>query len=95
MLDKQVGDLIYAGAELRNGELTFITTVNNQDSFLAKLADMMELAQSKKPASLQLVDKIASYFVAVVLLCLGGLIFTLAHRAKKYAQEHPDELVAS
>ena len=33
--------------------------------------------------------------VAVVLLCLGGLIFTLAHRAKKYAQEHPDELVAS
>ena len=79
LLDKQVGDLIYAGAELRNGELTFITTVNNQDSFLAKLADMMELAQSKKPASLQLVDKIASYFVAVVLLIALATGYWYAH----------------
>lgn len=68
LLTKHIGDQIYAGARLTDGKLTYITTVNNHDSFLTKLAEMMELAQSKKPSSLQLVDKIASYFVAVVLL---------------------------
>ncbi|MCX7553314.1 heavy metal translocating P-type ATPase [Marinicella sp. S1101] len=66
-LNKGPGDTIYAGATLQNGQLVFTTSVNNQNSFLAKLADLMELAQSKKPASLQLVDQIASYFVAGVL----------------------------
>lgn len=88
LIYKQSNDLIYAGARLTNGELTFITTVNNQDSFLAKLADMMELAQSKKPASLQLVDQMASYFVAVVLLlALGTAIW--------YGLEQPDALMTA
>ncbi len=68
LINKHEDEPIYAGAQLVSGELVFRTTANNQDSFLAKLADLMELAQSKKPASLQLVDHIASYFVAVVLL---------------------------
>ncbi len=68
LLSKHQGDLVYAGATLGNGQLNITTTANNQESFLAKLADLMELAQSKKPASLQLVDQIASYFVAGVLL---------------------------
>jgi Cu2+-exporting ATPase len=72
LLLKQANDPVYAGAKLTNGELVIITTVNNQDSFLAKLVDLMELAQSKKPAGLQLVDQIASYFVAVVLLLALG-----------------------
>lgn len=88
LVDKQVDDAIYAGARLTNGELTFITTANNQDSFLAKLADLMELAQSKKPDSLQLVDQIASYFVAVVLLlALGTAIW--------YGLEQPDMLMTA
>ncbi len=87
LVDKQVDDLVYAGARLTNGELTFITTVNNQDSFLAKLADLMELAQSKKPANLQLVDQIASYFIAVVLLLALGTVFW-------YGLEQPDVLMA-
>lgn len=33
--------------------------------------------------------------VLVVLLSLGSMIFTLAHRAKKYAAEHPEEAVIS
>lgn len=68
LIDKGLDDLVYAGARLVGGEVLIETTVNNQDSFLSKLADLMELAQSKKPASLQLVDQIASYFVATVLL---------------------------
>ncbi len=88
LLNKQIGDVIFAGSRLTNGELTFITTANNQDSFLAKLADLMELAQSKKPASLQLVDQIASYFVAVVLLlALGTAIW--------YGLEQPDALMTA
>ena len=88
LVSKQKGSLIYAGSRLTNGELTFITTANNQDSFLAKLADMMELAQSKKPASLQLVDQLASYFVAVVLLlALGTAVW--------YGMEQPDALMTA
>ncbi len=68
LIDKAKGEMVFAGAQLSNGEITLETTVNNQHSFLAKLADLMELAQSKKPPSLQLVDKIASYFVAGVLI---------------------------
>ena len=33
--------------------------------------------------------------VLFVLLSLGGLIFTLARRAKKYAQEHPEDALVS
>ncbi len=72
LIDKHTDCVIYAGSELVSGSLTCTTTANNNDSFLAKLADLMELAQSKKPASLQLVDQIASYFVAVVLLLATG-----------------------
>ncbi|WP_223786986.1 heavy metal translocating P-type ATPase [Marinicella meishanensis] len=67
-LHKSVGDLLYAGSGWESGHITLRTTVNNEDSFLAKLADLMEQAQSKKPRSLQLVDQIASYFVAGVLV---------------------------
>lgn len=72
LLNKQRGDTVFAGAQLQSGALTIITTANNQDSFLAKLADLMELAQSKKPKNLQLVDQIASYFVAGVLVLATG-----------------------
>ncbi|MCX7545831.1 heavy metal translocating P-type ATPase [Marinicella gelatinilytica] len=65
---KTKGDTVYAGSRLLNEEVIIETTVNNQNTFLAKLADLMELAQSKKPKTLQTVDRIAGYFVAVVLL---------------------------
>lgn len=67
-LDKAEGDLLYAGSGWESGEIVLVTTVNNEDSFLSKLADLMEQAQGQKPPSLQLVDKIASYFVAGVLV---------------------------
>lgn len=82
LLSKRIGDSIYAGSKLTSGQLTFTTTVNNQESFLAKLADLMELAQSKKPVSLQLVDRIASYFVAgVLLLALATTIWYSMHQS--------------
>lgn len=88
LLNKQINDMVYAGARLINGELTTVTTANNQDSFLAKLADLMERAQSKKPANLQLVDQIASYFVAAVLVLASGT-------AIYYGLEQPDALMTA
>ncbi len=69
---KSIGDVVYAGSRLLNDVVMIQTTVNNQNTFLAKLADLMELAQSKKPKTLQAVDRIAGYFVAVVLLLAVG-----------------------
>ena len=77
---KSVGDTVYAGARLLNDEVMIQTTVNNQNTFLAKLADLMELAQSKKPRTLQSVDRIAGYFVAaVLLLAVGTGLWYLTH----------------
>lgn len=88
LITKHTEELVYAGAQLVNGELVIETTVNNQDSFLSKLADLMELAQSKKPASLQLVDQIASYFVAGVLLLATFTAFW-------YGLNQPDALMTA
>lgn len=88
LIDKRVGDDVFAGAQLSSGDLVIETTVNNQDSFLAKLADLMELAQSKKPPSLQLVDQLASYFVA------GVLVLALA-TATWYGLNRPDAMMTA
>jgi len=71
-IHKGPGDQVYAGSTLINGALVLETTVNNEHSFLSKLAELMERAQSQKPRSLQLVDQLASYFVGTVLLLAAG-----------------------
>lgn len=80
-LTKNTGDEVIAGARLISGSVVIRTTVNNQDTFLAKLADLMELAQAKKPKTLQQVDRIAGYFVAGVLLLATLTGFWYAHYA--------------
>ncbi len=65
---KSIGDTVYAGSRVLHDQVLIQTTVNNRHTFLARLADLMELAQSKKPKTLQTVDRIAGYFVAVVLV---------------------------
>jgi len=88
LLHKSVGELVYAGSGWENGDIVIQTTVNNEDSFLSKLADLMEQAQGKKPASLQLVDRIASHFVA------GVLVLALA-TASWYAWHQVDGLMTA
>jgi len=88
LIAKQTGDRVFAGSKLVSGEMVVQTTVNNQDSFLAKLADLMELAQSKKPRSLQLVDQIASYFVA-------GVLFLATATAIWYGLNQSDALMVA
>lgn len=67
-INKSTDHLVFAGSTLIGGQLVLETTANNEHSFLARLAELMERAQSQKPRSLQLVDQLASYFVGTVLL---------------------------
>ncbi len=67
-VEKIMGQRVYAGAQVIKGEFKCQVTQNNDDSLLSQMAEMMAQAQIQKPKQLQLVDKIASYFVAVVLL---------------------------
>ena len=71
-ISKRQGDFVYAGSKLTNGELVVTISVDNKNNFIAQLANLMEQAQSQKPASLQLVDRLAGYFVSVVLLLASG-----------------------
>lgn len=67
-VEKIMGQRVYAGAQVIKGEFKCQVTQNNDDSLLSQMANMMAEAQSQKPKQLLLVDQIASYFVAVVLL---------------------------
>jgi Cu2+-exporting ATPase len=74
-IKKDIGQIILAGSVITNGEIIFESITTNDNTFLAKLTDLMELAQSKKPEYLQKVDSIASYFIATVLF-LAVLTFS-------------------
>nr|WP_281347598.1 heavy metal translocating P-type ATPase [Marinicella rhabdoformis] len=76
-VEKIMGQRVYAGAQVIKGEFKCQVTQNNEDSLLSQMADMMAEAQSQKPKQLQLVDHIASYFVAVVLVL--AVVTCVAH----------------
>jgi Cu2+-exporting ATPase len=67
-VEKSKDNLVLAGSVNTEGEIIFVTSTSTHNTFLAKLTDLMELAQSRKPKYLQQVDAIASYFIGAVLL---------------------------
>jgi Cu2+-exporting ATPase len=66
-IEKTKDNKVLAGSVNTEGEIVFVTTTSTQNTFLAKLTELMELAQSRKPKYLQQVDAIASYFIGTVL----------------------------
>lgn len=66
-LHKSVQDSIYAGTINGDGNLTAKVKHNNQNSVLSQLIRLSETAQSHKPKLAKLSDKIAQYFVALIL----------------------------
>ncbi|MGB2740123.1 MAG: heavy metal translocating P-type ATPase [Cognaticolwellia sp.] len=66
-LNKSCQDIIYAGTINGDGNLTAKVKHNNQESFLSQLIRLSESAQSHKPKLAKLSDKIAQYFVALIL----------------------------
>ena len=66
-LQKTELDDIFAGTINGDGNLTARVKHNNQESFLSQLIRLSENAQSHKPKLAKLSDKIAQYFVALIL----------------------------
>jgi Cu2+-exporting ATPase len=65
---KTVGDIVLAGTINGDGNLTVEVKKQNQDSFLSQMIRLSESSQAHKPKLAQLSDRIAQYFVAVILL---------------------------
>ena len=83
-LHKHPQDIIYAGTINGDGNLTAKVKHNNQKSFLSQLIRLSETSQTHKPKLAKLSDKIAQYFVALIL-------FTASCTAFYWAQHQPTE----
>ena len=67
-ISKTVGEQVFAGTINGDGNLIITVTKAGQHSFLSQLIRISEASQAHKPKLAQLSDKIAQYFVAVILL---------------------------
>ena len=67
-VDKQSGDLVYAGTVNLNGHIELKASQVGQQTVLASMIAMVEKAQGSKAPVQHLVDKIAGIFVPVVLV---------------------------
>ncbi|AZQ83768.1 cadmium-translocating P-type ATPase [Colwellia sp. Arc7-635] len=83
-LNKTAHDTIYAGTINGDGNLTAKVSHSNQESFLSQLIRLSENAQSHKPKLAKLSDKIAQYFVALIL-------FVTSLTAIYWSQHLPEE----
>ncbi|MBL4774019.1 MAG: cadmium-translocating P-type ATPase, partial [Alcanivoracaceae bacterium] len=67
-IKKTSGDVVMAGSLIDSGTIKIKSTALGEETILASLRQLLENAQLHKPKTLLLVDKIASWFVAIVLL---------------------------
>lgn len=65
---KTLGESLMAGSRITTGLIDIRSTAIGNDTVLAGLSGMLESAQLQKPKTFQVVDKIAGWFVATVLL---------------------------
>lgn len=65
---KTLTDTVMAGSIVDSGTIQIKSTAIGDETLLASLSQLLENAQLQKPKTLMLVDKIASWFVAIVLL---------------------------
>ena len=67
-IKRQVQQKVMAGSVVETGEIQIKSLAIGEQTILASLAQLLETAQLQKPKTLQIVDKVASWFVAIVLL---------------------------
>ncbi len=67
-INKTVNDNVFAGTINGDGNITVEVKQASNQSFLSQLIRLSEQSQAHKPKLAQLSDKIAQYFVAVILL---------------------------
>ncbi|SEL92271.1 Cu2+-exporting ATPase [Colwellia chukchiensis] len=83
-LHKTAPDQIYAGTINGDGNLNAKVKHGNQESFLSQLIRLSESAQGYKPKLAKLSDKIAQYFVALIL-------FVATVTAIYWSQHQPEQ----
>ncbi|MEW6992743.1 heavy metal translocating P-type ATPase [Colwelliaceae bacterium MEBiC 14330] len=65
---KSISDNVFAGTINGDGNITVQVKQASNESFLSQLIRLSEKSQAHKPKLAQLSDKIAQYFVAIILL---------------------------
>ncbi|MCJ8321249.1 MAG: heavy metal translocating P-type ATPase [Colwellia sp.] len=68
-ITKSISEKVYAGTINGDSNLTIEVTQEPNQSFLSQLIRLSESSQAHKPKIAQLSDKIAQYFVALILIC--------------------------
>jgi len=67
-INKTTGESVFAGTINGDGNLNIEVKQENQHSFLSQLIRLSESSQTQKPKLAQLSDKVAQYFVGIILL---------------------------
>lgn len=67
-ISKTINDSVFAGTINGDGNITVQVKQTSNQSFLSQLIRLSEQSQAHKPKIAQLSDKIAQYFVALILL---------------------------
>jgi len=71
-ITKNIADKVFSGTINADGNLTVEVTQANTHTFLSQLIRLSEYSQTHKPKLAKLSDKIAQYFVAIILLTSIG-----------------------
>jgi Cd2+/Zn2+-exporting ATPase len=68
-VEKQIGDDILAGTLNHNGVITASVTKVGQDTTLGKVIKLVSEAELHRPEAVRLIDRYASWFTPVILIC--------------------------
>ncbi len=68
VIEKEIGDTVFAGTINKHGNLTVKATRVGKDTALSRIIQLVENAQMSKAPIERLADTVSSYFVPIVLL---------------------------
>ena len=71
-IEKSIGDTISAGTANVENTVTVVVNASTKNSRVAAIIKLLDAALGDKPETIKITDRIASYFVACVLLASGA-----------------------